>query len=188
MATFEKIKEIILPNPINKPFTKQSHQKHTDIDLLRILIHDSMNVFFAKGYTMQKGDDMFYHEVLHTRINAHYNEDNIVTEDDSQEKKILSKKTQKRRSINEVLTHKIQTMKVNKVNVSKDKDDTDSDVSNNKLNIQSKTKGKKKPEKLRKQKKKILQRDKINKNLLKMTPLTQEQVIKNPDVNTFSRY
>ena len=96
MAPFEKIKEIIPPNLINKAlyksFMEQLNQEHTDIDLLRILIYDSMEGFFAKGYTMQKGDEMLYHEVLHTRINALYNEDNIVTEDDSQDKKISPKK------------------------------------------------------------------------------------------------
>ena len=104
MAPFEKLKEIIPPNPINKLsyeiFTKQLHQEHNDIDLIRHLIHDNMEMFFLKGYTLQKNDDMLYHEVLYTRINELYNKENIVTEDDSQEKKILSQNTQKRRSLN----------------------------------------------------------------------------------------
>ena len=82
---------------------------------------------FAEGYTLQQGDDMFYHEALHTRINTLYNKDNIVTEDNSQEKKALPKKTQARRSINEALLHKVPTLKVNKVNVNKDKDDNGDD-------------------------------------------------------------
>ena len=132
--------------------------------------------FFAKGYTLRKDDDMLYHEVLYTRINELYNEENIVTEHDSQEKKILSQNTQKRRSVNEVLKHKVQTMKMNKVNVSKDKDETDSDISNDELEEQSKEKEKKKYVKSRKCKKKILQRDdKTNDNLLNTTPLAQEK-------------
>ena len=56
MAPFEKIKEIIPKNPINKvsymSFTEQLHQKHTDIDLLRFVIHENIEGMFAEGYTL----------------------------------------------------------------------------------------------------------------------------------------
>ena len=56
MAPFEKIKEIIPKNLINKvsymSFTEQLHQKHTDIDLLRFVIHENIEGMFAEGYTL----------------------------------------------------------------------------------------------------------------------------------------
>ena len=68
IAPFEKIKEIIPKNPINKvsymSFTEQLHQEHTNIDLLRFVIHENIEGMFANGYTLRHGDDMFYHELL----------------------------------------------------------------------------------------------------------------------------
>ena len=56
MAPFEKIKEIIPQNPINKvsyiSFTEQLHQKYTDMVLLRFVIHENIEGMFAEGYTL----------------------------------------------------------------------------------------------------------------------------------------
>ena len=58
MAPFEKINEIIPPNPINKvsyiSFTEQLHQTYADIDLLRFVIHENMEGMFAEGYTLRQ--------------------------------------------------------------------------------------------------------------------------------------
>ena len=151
MAPFEKIPEIIPPNPINKvsyeSFTEQLHQPHTNIDLLRFVIHENIQLMFAKGYTLQQDDDMYYHEVLHTCINNVYNRDNIVTEDDSQEKKASTKKTKPRRSVNDVLEYRNPLIKVNKMNLGK-QDDGDEKTSDGEPDEQNTAKEKKKMRKL----------------------------------------
>ena len=122
---------------------------------------------------------MFYHEALHTRINTVYNEDNIVTEDDSQEKKASSKKPKPRRSVNDVLEYKIPPLKVNKVNVGKQKDDNDNDASEEDPDEQNTTKETKKNEKTRKQKKTILQRGISTETPKRMTSSTQTREVAN---------
>ena len=96
-----------------------------------------------------------------------------MTEDDSQEKKVSSKKMKPRQSVNEVLEYKVPALKVNKVNVGKQKDDDNNDASEEEPDKQNTTKEKKRIEKARKQKKKILQRGNTTENLKRMTSLTQ---------------